>query len=523
MPYFVHPADVPITTERPVPCPVCADESENYPCYCLSQGEYSPITGVWWQTLPQFATRAQAVEYVNEGHTGNTIAFKLTRDERLNWQYREDRKLSTGEYIALPWNEAVNDRSTEGYTRYYEVMGIANRYETEHHIHAHLALKHAGQVAFTLNDEHGFNDRQTVIRPGRFLERFYPDLLTTLERDRFVAACTQNTAPLTMTIARTTEDIVALYNVVNDRYDGGSCMQRKPEAKYSWQSDMDAGLQPHPCSVYGESDLGVAYLGPVSAVRCRVVVWPDKKRHCGKFYGQEAALRAALEAAGYSQGSFVGARMRYVACDNGIVMPYIDPCSTVEHDGGNWLILGHGDIDARVTQGWTEATDSRGTCEHCSDATDRDELDDHGGRCESCDNQRACCSSCDDTIWTDNDEYTSHDNGVWCESCADGLRRTCGIAGCDETWIEETLTRTQRRRRDNDGTSTLCLSCEGDYTYCSDCDSWYVTADHTQCPNCATTPDDPSTDDLPFPSTIDLTVGPCRVCEHTACVCGASL
>jgi hypothetical protein len=144
-----------------------------------------------------------------------TVRFYADEQERSDWRRREERKFSSGEYIRVPWAdiEAYNLR--------------------DHFVH--LSRKTPGMIAYTANEEHGVRDRQTTIRPGRYLQQFYPDMLK--ERiDRFCGMC--SVADLDLKITNDPEEIVTVYTMPNGP---DSCMSHRSD---SYSGDV------HPVSVY---------------------------------------------------------------------------------------------------------------------------------------------------------------------------------------------------------------------------------------------------------------------------------
>jgi hypothetical protein len=133
----------------------------------------------------------------------------------------------------------------------------------------------------------------------------------------------------------------------------------------------------HPVRVYGDSDLSLAYLTDLDdseRITARALVWNNKKRH-GRIYGDEHRMQRALEIAGFSQGDFLGARIRNILDDrkkDTYVMPYLDHEQQVTKIDSDWLMIdSNGSIHATQTNGLAvEGTE----CESCGDMEDAGSL-----------------------------------------------------------------------------------------------------------------------------------------------------
>jgi hypothetical protein len=207
------------------------------------------------------------------------------------WRRREQRRFDLNEYEALPWDLPV----------------IEDHY-------AHVSVEDGAKVAFTPSPEKGMVDVQVRMKPGRYLTKFYPHL----SADKVRAYAIALDKAIGVRFAVTTADIVRVYlNGPN------SCM--------SHATNTYASNPIHPCAVYGDSDLQLAYLGakdisePDFRASARALVWPAKKIWV-RIYGDEGRLSAALEELGYSESdSFEGATINVLRTDNGkLVLPYLD-------------------------------------------------------------------------------------------------------------------------------------------------------------------------------------------------------
>jgi hypothetical protein len=81
---------------------------------------------------------------------------KLVRHKNLEWRARERERFSDGEYEGLPCEWADLEPITDHF--------------------AHLSTEDGAQVAFTPDEGKGQLDIQVRMKPGRYLNKFYPHL-----------------------------------------------------------------------------------------------------------------------------------------------------------------------------------------------------------------------------------------------------------------------------------------------------------------------------------------------------------
>lgn len=413
---------------------------------------------------------------------GEFITYIANEEERDNWHARERSRFDSGEYTAVPWSS---------YTY------------PNHFPHQSLALP--GLIAYTANDEHGLNDRQTRVKPGRYLELFYgPDTSDDWAksyRDGLIALC-QAFSGAKLQFATSADDIERIYV-------GGpsSCMSGKiGNGNYHGDYRGQKTCEQHPVRAYGESDLAIAYTGDIDAVTGRCVVWPEKKiwslKQDGRtsIVGNVETMTALLKAMGYAPGSTAGARIRALYDQDGWLTPYIDSCSYGQlSEDEKWIELLEGGshdgrpncIDIQNVRGCTdpypEDDDEEDTrdCAHCGTSISMDDT-----YCSSCDDLRYICEDCCDDFF-DNDQttiytgcYGSHD---LCESCASEREVGCAAPDCDASWVEQAeFSYTVQRQRVDDHTDTLCVDCADRYYVC-DCDTVRLQSERDEpCSECPT-------------------------------------
>jgi hypothetical protein len=370
---------------------------------------------------------------------GETVTFWITDRERDRWRYREMERFSSGQYIPVPWSHL----EPEDPPRF-----------------PHLSVKSPGLIAYTKSDEHGVLDRQTAIKPGRYLKDFFPDWSDDTIRD-WVSRCQGITFELK--IATTADDIIRVY-----RGGPSSCMSHD---RASYSSIV------HPVSVYGDSDLAIAYYGDIDHASARAVIWPREKRY-GRIYGGAYTLQTLLEREGYKAGSMSGACVRAIPDRGTYVMPYVDGIShagTVRRDGQRWIQLGDGDLTTSNTNGLAgdecddddpDYDDGSWVCDRCDEgqAEGDPSYNHHNGRyrmtiCESChDHLYVSCEHCD--VATLRTAALSVDGTDYCESCYDDHVQICQRDGCNAEWFAA-------RASDR---APLCNDCTADgWIVCNDC------------------------------------------------------
>jgi hypothetical protein len=411
------------------------------------------------ETGEDFDTRQGAM--ANWDKANERITFVPTSDEKRAWRQREQRRFEDGTYVEVPW-------TTHIYPDHY----------------VHLSVKAPGLIAYTASEEKGRDDKQTQMRPGKYLEQFYSQQAISERcaamgwsddyKDSFfnsfcperiaeyIAQCQSEFVQLQF--AATPDEIEQVY-----LHGPESCMAH-PATHFS--------SSVHPVRVYGNSDLQVAYLGDSKKfVSARAVVWPEKKI-CGSTYGSVQVLEQLLANAGYKNGSFYGARIRAIPEDGGgYVMPYLDVADSVSLERG-WFVLGKGDHDVKGTNGLLE---QRSMCER----EDCDNYAEDGGSyCYNCRSEMWTCHTCGEENFGDDGRYKLYIRGYLgnprmiyaCESCRDAGSRDCRC--CDESYVEAEYSWSVQQQRLADGTDVICVACdEAEAKKCDHCYGWHTPKD----------------------------------------------
>ena len=269
----------------------------------------------------------------------------LTITNENFWLWRESLRAFNGEYKIPDFMKVLRHR------------GLIKHGFNLHAVHE--STDDPTMVAYTPSHEYGKRDRQVRVKVGKYLQKYYADVLTASEiRDM------ANTAkPFGLQWATTQDEMRHVYE-----NGPGSCMSGK-----CW----DHLKGHHPVDVYvGEFKL--AYIARAAGfIVARCLVHEPSKRYV-RTYGDEAdTLAALLDQAGYSRDSdWEGARVKRIHLrDDRYVMPYVDGgARTIYPDPGNvnYFILTSDDDDkdetayCDSTNGYVDLdSGGRYTCDCC--------------------------------------------------------------------------------------------------------------------------------------------------------------
>jgi hypothetical protein len=232
-----------------------------------------------------------------------------------SWLRREIARMQSGEYERIPF---------ECHAWFKQAEDNAQRFP-------HVAKKDPSKIAFTESPDKGMRDIQTVIAPGRYLERFYAEIITAetirdLARDYVTRLITPE-----FKIARMSDEIAYVYQRGPD-----SCMSKSLSA---YESDE------HPVSVYGLEPgqtldeiphaLTLAYLEIEDRITARTLI-NERDKVFLRLYGDADLLRKSLAAAGYQSGLPYNYTIRAIDSDRGdYVMPYIDAGPAASYGAAN--------------------------------------------------------------------------------------------------------------------------------------------------------------------------------------------
>ncbi len=242
------------------------------------------------------------------------------------WRNREKDRMVDGTYRRMPWY-------AHDWWRSEQAVAI-------HRNHfAHPSLERAGWVAYTKDDEDGTQDKQTIVRAGAYLKKYFSRVLHYygVSERQLVTQFMLEYGPLDVNFAATEDDIISVYE-----HGPETCMVGR-----EWPHDGR-----NPSYIYAAGDLQVAYLGDLEECSARAVVWPAKKKF-SRVYGDVARLTKGLERLGYSWGAPIGAKIKRVMINEVVfdpqqgvpsecfIAPYID--KTNQRGGGHLSAIDKGD------------------------------------------------------------------------------------------------------------------------------------------------------------------------------------
>lgn len=284
--------------------------------------------------------------------------------------------------------------------------------------------ENAGMLAYYDSPKHRARGRLTMTKPGRYLKRFFGDILEQPEIERLAHAWEGFHKPQPVIFTQDSAEAVRAYQGAHL----GSCM--------AFTQGGFSGSE-HPASVFCGTDLSVAVLGSLDEPTARCVVWQDKKLYM-RPYGDHQRMETAMKAIGFTRGSdsdFDGARMaRIEDCGNTFVLPYLDFTEAVRDDGDYLVADYSGPIHAQNTNGLGGNAD---VCGHCGDTYDSEW---EGSYVESRD--MAICQHCSDNEFFyceineevyHNDEMVETDRGI--SVSEDAVRYSGEFYYCDETEV----------------------------------------------------------------------------------------
>ena len=302
---------------------------------------------------------------------------------RLYGGYREDATTGRLVYVGSTYSQVV----------WWQKAWWRESRDTRDHF-THKSAKNPALIAFTPDDDKGERDIQVMISPGKYLRRFFGNVLTDAQIKFW--ATWQSTSERPESILKSSGLQFAWKpSEIEDIYISGprSCMSHHARG-------YDSHI--HPVRVYGAGDLAIAYIrsdDDDEKVLARALVWPEKKVY-GRVYPTPDSWRAdgftsfeesrdiqrrledLLISEGYMSDSesghkrFDGARLLGVVDDDDyVVVPYLDHSYGFD-DHGDYLVMrqrGYGSYEAQETEGRVCIEDRRPQCDHCGDRVDEDD------------------------------------------------------------------------------------------------------------------------------------------------------
>ena len=348
-------------------------------------------------------------------------------------EWRERSRLGLGQYKPTPWGDLP------------PIPGHS----------LHRSTETAGLVAYTPDERYGLADRQISIRPGRYLQRFYPYL----DNDQVAELAAQVTEDHAgdLHFAATEDEIETVYT------EGPNSCMAHPAREYN-NDDY------HPVRCYAAGDLQVAFLRRHGKITARAVCWPAKKIFA-RIYGDDTRLRLALRARNFSLqtggNDFEGARLILRYDDKGIVMPYVDFAPPTFVCDGKFLVATHGgpiggQNSDHFGYAYGDGNNDEDTfvCSCCNETyCDDDATRVHPDRlyCPRCVARNTfLCDRCETCYDNEDNGYVSIKNtgAVWCERCVSRSRSVSQCERCEEHYLDTPM--------QTDRDQEICPDCYDD-------------------------------------------------------------
>jgi hypothetical protein len=389
----------------------------------------------------------------------------------LNWKHREAMRFISGQYKPLIWSNESWFLNRDG--------SIVDHY-------IHRATVH-NLVAFTESADKGEQDRQTVMKPGVYLTRFFSNVLSVSEIEHWSRLhCMKPGESSDIKYAIRDFEIQDIY-------------ERGPESCMSGDvSDYES--KTHPVRVYGDSDLSLAYIEGESEyhdkdIKSRALVWTEKKVY-GRIYPtperyseskrdsariENERLMQALESAGYRPGSFNGAKIHAISNDrnhDSYVMPYLDGGYSVDLIGEYFVLGKRASFEAQSTNGVIYINEGN-VCEHCDNRMSDDDsysvyISRHNTEswCLCCfENQTFHCHGTGESYSEDVDSVSDSDGNSYCQYYARDEMFCCDLTGNWYTNNESQEVNVNRGNTETWGVDAI----EGYAFYCHGSDQYYAT------------------------------------------------
>jgi hypothetical protein len=336
------------------------------------------------------------------------LCVKPVLDEA--WTFREKKRFATGEYRGLPW---VGQNWWDS--------DSAHAIWKDHYPHA--ALEKPGWIAYTKNAEDGSKDKQSLLRPGAYLNRYFEKVLFDygISQAGLVESFMKMYGPIDIKFATTADEMVSVYDFLH------TCLYGR---------DWPKGI--HPVTVYAGHDLQVAYIGDLNTgkISARSIVWPAKKLH-SRVYGDIARLQSGLERLGYKWGAPIGAKIKRIQLrppkmmDGEIpqgcfLVPYIDKKN--QQGGGHLGVLDRDDhleiCEDNVPGSHHCGLPDGRSGQYVPRADERPKF--YCGRCE---NQYDEVHTVYHYDPDNDDEEADAEELSWCNGCVARHTFTCGYSG----------------------------------------------------------------------------------------------
>lgn len=329
-------------------------------------------------------------------------------------------KFNSGTWIPVPWISASWANHSYGTPLY------------PHHF-VHISEEDPLQVAYADSVDKLIADRFTRTKPGRYLMKFYDNVLSEDEIRTWAERVQAMAAP------------AELLFIASDDKDGWKRVYRDGPSS-CMKGDDCVQVYAHDKSV-----LRLAHLVQGNNIMARCIVREDTKEYIRVYPNTDGtennkwhmSLRERLEGMDYTHGDMEGVLLDCDETNSGeYVCPYIDggngnyvSASVVHRDGKRYLLLSRdGDMDAQSTGGTIGESCSCPSCENRCDEDDLHYVESRGESiCESCLSEYYIYAY----VSRNNQEYIPNDDAIYCESdgeyYADDYTNDADIYQCEHT------------------------------------------------------------------------------------------
>lgn len=273
-----------------------------------------------------------------------------------------------------------------------------------HYLHGSTKIE--GNVAYAESVEKAQADRYITTKPGRYLTKFFADVLSEREikewADKQVAAM----KPAVVKWANTEEDMIRAVN----HGPSDSCMSA---GFRSGRGDGESWFNGHvhPAAIYATPDITIAYLEDHDGKIVARAVCNATEKYVARCYGDSRLLVPALEALGWTQqgGALEGCRIRKIVNrkgsrygDTSYIMAYVDAGTGSGGgslgykdvgDGEYWILCEshkHGNTYEGFDNDGVTSNEAECTCDMCGDGMDEDDS------CHIESTEQTVCENCRD-------------------------------------------------------------------------------------------------------------------------------
>lgn len=345
---------------------------------------------------------------------------------------------------------------------------------------------HPGQISIWQTRAKRDADRKTAYKVGRAIKYMFPEL-TDASLERVVDAYRKNfpDAPLVVKVGGERENFKRAYSHTQSRMENPYTTSARKSISNSCMRGSYDNVGAHPTEVYASGEFKIYWTETgAGTISSRCVVWFPKGRspQAGPIYGvSEDAIDTIqdeltkINAVGFSQSNWIGAKILKIDGKYGPIGPYIDGERDLDEYDDEYFIIVHegkGGWEASSTGGYLEAR-NKTCCNECGEPLDEDDGEvyrnsDGECYCESCFNDRYFTCA-DDGECYDNDDcvsvyYKHRWRGTSTHSVYEGNLASFGAVWCeheDEWWKEDcVVTNTYDDEAVSQG------YCDKNYTLC---------------------------------------------------------